>query len=171
MPSYLKWRVQLLLGPRARLNACLLRVRAMLPAAEVVGPRGRQLAGKEAQKLELGAGRPLRPHDELREHLRRMEARPRRPGDHGTLPLSARAAPPRAALAMGGDAVAAAEDNASSRRSATAPPRSHGKGHGMLTGTASPPLGRWRSGPLLASLPLLRRREPLRGCHGTTTRR
>ena len=49
--------------------------------------RGRQFAGEETRKLEPAAGRALRPDNELRRHLSRMEAQAGRPRHHRAPPL------------------------------------------------------------------------------------
>ena len=79
----MKWRVHLLLRPHARANACQPQAKDTFPAVATLTPTheallqqpsawtcGQQLAGKGARELEPSAVRLLRPHDELREHLR-----------------------------------------------------------------------------------------------------
>ena len=88
---------------------------------------GWQLIGEEARELKLVAGQILRPHNELRPHLRRVEARPGRPCNHGTSPFIDRATTTGTTPAM--------------RSGTSTGTGGHCGGGGVLAGTVAPTLG------------------------------
>ena len=111
----------------------------------------RKFTYEEAGELEPAASRVRRPHDKLRQHLRRAKARPW--GSHSlSIPL------------VGGRTPTAAQ------RATSATPRSRSRDSRVLARAAPAALRRRGAGPFLASLPFLRGREPLRRGHGDVKR-
>ena len=106
-----------------------------------------KLTYEETGKLEPGAGQVRRPHDKLRQHLRRAEARPGWPRSHGVPPIVNRA-------------LTTAQGTASM---ATV---SHYRDHRVLARAAPAALGRWGVWPCRTSFSFLCGQDSLRRSHG-----